>query len=272
MSDAAALEDLEVVDEGSGVPIVLSHGGSSDRRYWEPQRAAFAAGHRVVTYSQRSPGTDVPDVPDAASTDGGAAPPDHVADLVAIIEHVAAGPVHLVGFSSAIGLRAALAAPALLRSLTIIEPNVPWVLEGDAEGDAVLAWWRAENQRVLAEAAGDGELAARLWFELVNHRGPGTFDDQPEAFRRMWLERFGQRRQAATAAMPLRCHDLERASVPTLALGAEHGMPYSRAILDRVAACIKGSTLVIVPDVTHFMSYQAPDQFNEIVLDFIDRY
>jgi pimeloyl-ACP methyl ester carboxylesterase len=259
MSDAAVLDDLEVVDEGSGVPVVLSHGGSSDRRYWEPQRAAFSAHHRVITYSQRSESQ-------------AAAPPDHIADLVAIIEHVAAGPVHLVGFSSAIGLRAALAAPALLLSLTIIEPNVPWVLEGDAEGDAVLAWWRAENQRVLAEAAGDGELAARLWFELVNHRGPGTFDDQPEAFRRMWLERFGQRRQAATAAPPLRCHDLERSTVPTLALGAEHGMPYSRAILDRVAACIKGSTLVIVPDVTHFMSYQAPHQFNEIILDFVDRH
>ena len=25
-----------------------------------------------------------------------------------------------------------------MRSLTIIEPNVPWLLEGDHEGDAVL--------------------------------------------------------------------------------------------------------------------------------------
>jgi pimeloyl-ACP methyl ester carboxylesterase len=29
---------------------------------------------------------------------------------------------------------------------------------------------------------------------------------------------------------------------------------------------------VIVPGVTHFMSHQAPDRFNEVVLDFIDRH
>ena len=29
--------DLEYVDEGTGVPVVFSHGGSSDLRYWEPR-------------------------------------------------------------------------------------------------------------------------------------------------------------------------------------------------------------------------------------------
>ena len=68
-----------------------------------------------------------------------------------------AGPVHLVGFSTAIALRATLIEPGLVRSLTIVEPNVPWLLEGDPEGEAVLAWWRDENERVRAEAAGDAE-------------------------------------------------------------------------------------------------------------------
>jgi len=267
---AADLGELDVVDEGTGVPVVLSHGGNSDRRYWEPQQAAFAARHRVITYSQRS--TSPAEEAAESSTGGNAPPPDHVADLVAIIERLAAGPVHLVGFSSAIGLRTVLAAPALIRSLTIIEPNLPWVLEGDPDGEAALAWWRAENERVRVDAAGDDDRAAQLWFELVNNRGPGTFEAQPEAFRRMWRERFVSRRSTAATAVPLRCADLGRIGVPTLALGAEYGMPYSRAVLDRVAACIRGSTLVIVPDVSHFMSYQAPERFNEIVLDFIDRH
>lgn len=270
--EAGDLGDLDVVDEGTGVPVVLSHGGSSDRRYWDPQRAAFSARHRVITYSQR---TALPARPAGDSAGRAAAPPDHVADLVAIIARLAAGPVHLVGFSSAVGLRAVLAAPAHIRSLTILEPNVPGLLEGDPDGEAVLAWWRAENERVRVEAAGDDDRAARLWFELVNNRGPGRFEAQPEALRRMWLERFGQRQVAAAGgapASPLRCTDLARIHVPTLALGAEHGMPYSRAILDRVASCSPGSELVIVPGVTHFMSYQAPARFNEIVLGFIDRH
>jgi pimeloyl-ACP methyl ester carboxylesterase len=49
-------------------------------------------------------------------------------------------------------------------------------------------------------------------------------------------------------------------------------MPYSRRILERLAGCIRGSELVVVPSVTHFMSYQAPDVFNRVVLEFLARH
>ena len=81
-------------------------------------------------------------------------------------------------------------------------------------------------------------LGARLWFELVNNRGPGTFDAQPEAFRRMWLDNFNARRPAA----------------PPL------------------AGCIAGSCSIVIPSVTHFMSYQEPEVFNEAVLGFLSHH
>ena len=196
----------------------------------------------------------------------------HTADLVAIIRRLESGPVHLVGFSTAIALRATLREPGLVRSLTIIEPNVPWLLEGDPEGEAVLAWWRDENDRVRAEAAGDSERRAGLWFELVNNRGPETFESQPEALRRMWLDNFNRTRPAAPPPEPLTSERLGAITAPTLVVGAEHGMPYSRRIVDRLAACIPGSRLVVIPSVTHFMSYQEPDLFNDVVLDFLSRH
>ncbi len=52
-------------------------------------------------------------------------------------------------------------------------------------------------------------------------------------------------------------------------MGAEYGMPYSRRIVDMLAGCIPGSCSVVIPSVTHFMSYQEPDMFNEAVLDFL---
>ena len=144
--------------------------------------------------------------------------------------------------------------------------------EGDPEGEAVLAWWRDENERVRAEAAGDAERRAGLWFELVNNRGPGTFESQPEALRRMWLDNFNLRRPAAPPPEPLTCERHGAITAPTLVVGAEYGMPYSRRIVDRLAACIGGSRLVVVPSVTHFMSYQEPDLFNDVVLDFVSRH
>lgn len=255
--------DLEYVDEGTGVPVMFSHGGSSDLRYWEPQREAFALRYRFVAYSRRFHGS-------------GAWPPEgdysveaHEADLLAIMRRLEAGPVHLVGFSTAIPLRAALHEPGLIRSLTIIEPNLPWLLEGDPEGKALLAWWRGENARVDAEAAGDIERAAKLWFELVNNRGPSAFDAQPVGLRRMWLDNFGRKRPTAPPPEPLTCEKVSAITTPTLAIGAEYGMSYSRRIVATLAGCIPGCRFVVVPAVTHFMSYQEPAVFNEVILDFL---
>jgi pimeloyl-ACP methyl ester carboxylesterase len=253
--------DLEFMDEGTGVPVVFSHGGSSDLRYWEPQREAFGVRYRFVAYSRRFHGRSTP------AGDGDDAADPHAEDLLAIIRRLEAGPVHLVGFSAATALRATLCDPSLVRSLTVIEPNVPWLLEGDPEGEAVLAWWGAENERVRIEAGGDAERLAKLWFELVDNRGQNTFDAQPEAFRRMWRENFDAWRPPPPN--PLRCEQLSAITTPTLVLAAEHGMPYSRRIVEMLAGCIPSSRMVVIPSVTHFMSYQRPDVFNEAVLDFL---
>ena len=254
--------DLEYVEQGTGIPVVFSHGGSSDLRYWEPQREVFAAQYRFVAYSYRFHGAR------SWPTQGDYSANAHTADLLAIVRRLK-GPVHLVGFSAAIALRATLQAVDLVRSLTIIEPNVPWLLEGNPEGEAVLAWWRDENQRVRAEAEGDDERCAKLWFELVNNRGRGAFDAQPEPLRRMWLDNFKPARPAAPTPEPLRCEQLGAITTPTLVLGAAHGMPYSRRIVDVLAGCIPGSQLAVIPSVTHFMSYQDPDVFNSAVLGFL---
>ena len=255
--------DLEYLEEGAGVPVVFSHGSGSDVRYWEPQRAVFAARYRFVAFSRRFHGAG------RWSAEGDYSADAHTDDLVAIIRGLEAEPVNLVGFSTSIALRATLREANLIRSLTIIEPNVPWLLEGDTEGKAVLAWWRAENERVRAEAAGDADRRAALWFELVNNRGPNTFAAQPEVLREMWLDNFNTVRPAVPSPEPLTCAELHAITTPTLILGAEHGMPYSRRIVDKLAGCIPASRFVVIPSVTPFMSYQEPELFNKTVLDFL---
>jgi non-heme chloroperoxidase len=255
--------DLEYLDQGTGVPVVFSHGGSSDLRYWEPQQDAFGARYRVVAYSRRFHGAG------RWPAHGDDSAEAHTSDLLAIVRLLDAGPVHLVGFSTSIALRATLRGSSLVRSLTIIEPNLPWLLEGDPEGEATLAWWHDENERVRSEGEGEVERRAKLWFELVNNRGPGAFDTQPEALRRMWLDNFSLQRPASPSPQPVTCGQLSAIRTPTLAVGAEYGMPYSRRIVDMLAGCIPDSRLLVIPGVTHFMSYQDPDHFNEAVLGFL---
>lgn len=224
----------------------------------------FAARYRFVTYSRRLHG------PGPWPTRGDSSTESHVADLVELIRRLP-GPVHLIGFSTALALRATIAEPDLIRTLTIIEPNVPWLLEDDVDGETILTRWRAENERIAAEAAGDIERAAKLWFELVGNREPGTFDPQPAGLRRMWLDNYGAERPSAPPPEPLTCGQLGAISVPTLAIGAEYGMSYSRKIVNQLVRCIPDSRLVVIPGATHFMSYQMPTVFNDVVLAFLAR-
>jgi non-heme chloroperoxidase len=254
--------ELEYADEGTGVPVVFSHGGGSDLRYWEPQRKIFAERYRFVAYSWRFHGTG------PSPDDGDYSQDAHVADLVALVRRLDVGAVHLVGFSSSIALHAAIQEPDLVRSLTIVEPNVPWLLEGSSEGESVLAWWREQSARNRPEAGGDAERAAVLFFETVNNRGPGAFDTQAEGLRRMWLDNACAK-PAAPDRRPLTCEQLGAIKAPTLVIGGEYGMRYSAAITHALVPCIPDSRLVVIPRVTHFMSYQQPDAFNEVVLGFL---
>jgi pimeloyl-ACP methyl ester carboxylesterase len=43
---------VEYEERGTGAPVVCSHGGASDLRYWAPQRDAFAERYRFVAYSR----------------------------------------------------------------------------------------------------------------------------------------------------------------------------------------------------------------------------
>ena len=254
--------ELEYVEDGSGVPVVFSHGGASDIRYWAPQQVVVAREYRFVAFSRRFHG-DGRWPPEAD-----ASPEVHAGDLIAIVTQLASGPVHMIGFSTAVALNAATREPALFRSLTVVEPNVPSLLTDDAVDRDVQRTWTSATARLRELHRSDPVRHAEAWFELANNQGPGTFARQPAAFREMWLANFGAKRSATMTPEPT-CAALGTVNVPTLVIGTEHGMPYSRRIVERVAGCIPDARTVILPSATHFASYQAPSVFNEVLLAFL---
>lgn len=110
---------LEYRDIGSGEPIVFVHGALSDFRVFADVELPITARHRCIAYSQRCFGSQ----PDTCS-----APPASfqvpVDDLVAFIESLNPGPVHLVTYSMGFKIAAAAAAtrPELIKSMVHFEP------------------------------------------------------------------------------------------------------------------------------------------------------
>lgn len=108
-------------DSGSGDPLVLVHASISDLRSWESLEPIVAKHFRVINYSRRFafPNRPIGDQVDDTLT-------SHVEDLIALIEKLQLGKVHLVGNSSGafICLLLAHKRPDLVRTLTLEEPPV----------------------------------------------------------------------------------------------------------------------------------------------------
>jgi pimeloyl-ACP methyl ester carboxylesterase len=261
--------DLTYIDQGAGTPVVFVHGAWMDLRYWEPQRQAVATQYRFVAYSLRYHGTAP--WPDAGQHYSYAT---HVADLVALILQWHAGPVHLVGLSSGGRLvtLVALQYPDLVRSLTVLEPPLDELLADRPEAQSVRDAWRQAFEPIRTAAqAGEARQATKLFFELANYQGAGTFETQPEAFRQMILDnaRTVPLQLAAPRPPALSCATLGGVKAPTLVAGGAQSPRYLVLINEVVVQCIPGSRLVVIPQATHLMSHQNPTAFNEVLLHFL---
>lgn len=262
--------DLSYVEQGSGIPVVFVHGAVADLRFWEPQREAFAKAHRFVAYTYRYHGTGPwPDDGKPYSAEL------HAADLAALISGLKAGPVHLVGLSYG-GFVAAMVAvkqPQLIRSLTLAEPALFGLLNGVPDAKPALdEWTQAITPMFGALKEGDAIRATKILSGAVNGQPADTFDNQPAALRQILLDNARTLRPLfAAPPSVVTCESLAAIKVPTLVVRGEKTPAIFAKTNEAVGRCIPGSRLEVVPNASHAMSYQNPQGFNQVVLDFIRR-
>lgn len=130
---------------GAGPPLVLVHGGVSDRTYWAPVAQALAERFTVVTVDRRGRGASGDTAPYAIERE--------FDDIAAVVDAIGE-PVHLLGHSYAgiCALEAALRTPNL-RTLSLYEP--PFGMN-----DAIPEEFAAELDALVA--AGDDDAAVEL--------------------------------------------------------------------------------------------------------------
>ena len=247
----------------SAEAVVLLNGGLMTISSWEPVATRLARSFRVVRCDFRgqllSPGVPEPLL--------GA----HVADVVALLDHLGVDRAHLVGtsFGGEVGLLLAATHPERVRSLvaaTVVDVPPPSMQEAD---------------RALMEAArhgvesGDG---TRMFDTIL----PVVYSPAFLATQREELER----RRESFARLPavffaggiaiLEAIDrmdlrgvLGRVGCPTLVVAAEHDglMPLQRT--RAVADAIPGARLVVVEGSGHALVVERQERFVELVLEFL---
>ena len=255
---------LALDEVGSGSPtVVFLHAGVADRRSWAAQLTCLACTHRCVAYDRRGFGSTTCD-PDE--------PFSHVADLAAVIGD---GPAVLVGNSQGgrIAIDFALAEPERVAGLILAGTAVSgW------EVDLTRALSAPERELVQAiddaELAGDLErmntLEAQLWLDGLQ----GVVGRVDTPIRDLFFEMNAVALRApfltAEDEPPSAVERLHEIATPTHVVDGALDLQYIRTRTARLAAIIPSARHEIIDGAGHLMALEAPDAFNQLLLDFVE--
>jgi pimeloyl-ACP methyl ester carboxylesterase len=224
---------------GQGEPVVLLHGGLANSDYWGKQVSALAQHHKVIVVDSRGHGRSTRDARpysyDLMSD-----------DVVALLDHLKIAKADIVGWSDGgiIGIDLAIRHPTRVNRIFSFAPNTKTSgVKPDTEKNPVFASYieRAGNEyRKLSKT-------------------PDQYDAFVEQISHMWGTQPNWSDE-----------DLKKINTPVLIVDGDHDEAIVREHLEYIANTIPNAGLLILPNTSHFAFIQAPKEFNEAILNFID--
>ena len=247
---------LNVVDEGSGAPIVLMHGWTADVHFWDDLAPRLVAdGWRVVRFDLRGHGRSPVRGPYRFE--------ELSADLASLISDLGLEAPVLAGLSLGgfLSMIHAIENPGTLRAVVLADTwtaPVPsddeicaTLPREDAGPEALARWWTERRGGGAAAVAKDPVLAAR------RDRFAG-------------LSAAGIRHAIEACAGRPSVHDrLGRIDVPALVIAGEDEQVFSPAMHAEMAARIPGGQLMVIRGAGHHSATDAPAEFAAIVRGFL---
>jgi pimeloyl-ACP methyl ester carboxylesterase len=257
------------VEQGQGVPVVLVHGSLGDYRTWTGEMGDFAARYHVIAYSLRN---HYPDT----WTGGPYSSQGHIADLVALLQALNLGPVHLVGHSYG-GTMAAVVArdhPELVRSLVLAEPGLNSLVANVDEAKPLLTEF-FKVAKAAQEHTQKGELdeAVITFMDFINEGG-GGFKGLPVAFQAGMLQNSTTLKASFASPPPptFTCDDASKIGTPTLVVEGELTLKVRRLIDNELVRCIPRVERVLILRTAHPLEMLNPKDFNATVLEFLAKH
>jgi len=247
---------LNVVREGNGPFVVLSHALGCDLHMWDGVAALLARAHTVLRYDHRNHGASER-VPGALRIETLAQ------DAAELIQRETGGePVHFVGLSMGGMTAQALAVrhPELLRSVAIANSSAHYPDQ---------APWRARAETVAAHGVGavapgavarwltagfastpEGRIVAQQLHDVLAANDPQAYIESCNA----------------VAAIDFRDSN-RRIAVPTLVIGGLQDEATPFAMSEAIAAAIPGAHLATI-DAAHLSAVERPVEFTQLLIDY----
>jgi pimeloyl-ACP methyl ester carboxylesterase len=238
-------------DGGSGPAVLLSHGFGATGRMWDGQRKALEGRYRVVTWDMRGHGrTESPREAEEYSAERTVGDMKGLLDRLGI-ERAVVGGLSLGGYMS---LAFYLAHPGRVRALVICDSGPGYRSEES----------RAKWNRMCEERA--GELEAK---------GAAALEGRSREMQEAVAEHTGGRGLAMAARGMMAQKDssvidrLGSVRAPTLIVVGERDEAF-RAPADYMARKIEGARLEVIAGAGHAANLDEPENFNCVLLEFLD--
>jgi pimeloyl-ACP methyl ester carboxylesterase len=245
---------------GSGMPVIMLHAGVADGRMWEPQVEAFAANFDVVRPDERGFGrSDLP-----------AERWSPIADLLSLMDELELKPAHLVGCSmgGSLAIDFALDHPERVSKLVLVGAAISGANFGKNYPD-LWAGVRAADEAHDLAALNQAEM--KLF--LAGPRRPVESIDK--GLRDLFLDMNATSMKNDFDSAPDDKLDppaagrLGEISAPALVVIGGEDVPPVMDCTELLMKDLKGARKVVIHDAAHLPNLEHPEEFNQIVLEFL---
>jgi pimeloyl-ACP methyl ester carboxylesterase len=260
--------DMPYLDVGEGQPLVCVHGTLGDFRTWYAVLGPLSKKHRVIAVSLRH---FFPEHWNGAGDDYRMA--QHLADVVAFIEHINPKPVDLMGHSRGghICFRVAQQRPDLLRKVILAEPGGD--LDATLDPVAVPSGTpSAMSARMLisVQKVRDGDIDGALQNFVDGIDGEGAWRRLPAAAKQQLRDNAATLLgQSHEARKPYSKTDAQAIRTPTLLIGGADTTGSLSVNWRVLAQHIAGAKTAVIPNAKHWMFEQDPEGYSRAVTEFL---
>jgi 3-oxoadipate enol-lactonase len=249
--------------EGEGHPLLLIHGGLGSLRMWDGQVGPLAEHYRVIRYDTRGFGRTKSEDVEFSNR----------ADAAAVLDHVGADSVYLIGQSRGgmIALDFVLEYPDRVDAFVSVASGVGGFESALQEATPTPPWEEMERLWEAKDWASLAELETQVW---VDGWGQPPTRVDPEIRRTVqdWILASYRAEKPEGKPQPLDPPAVQRLAevqVPTLVMIGSVDEPGGVSAGRHLAASVAGARLVEFHDVAHMIQLEEPDRFNALVLEFL---
>ena len=252
---------------GEGHPLVLNHGGLVDNHLWDDQFAEFAKHFKVIRYDMRGFG-------DSGLIKNGMEPYSMERDLFSLLQFLNIRKTYMLGLSmgGSLSIDFTLQYPEMVDALITVGAG----LSGFEEEDSVE--FKAMEEK-MEEAFRKGDIARSVEISLqIWTDGPFRTPEQvnPQMRERVRVmttqnwERGNDEDVQPRHIEPPAADRLSEIHVPTLIIVGGEDVEFILTIANKLERDIVGAKKVVIPRTAHHLNMEKPQEFNRVVIDFLE--